>query len=398
MDSQRQQWFYRAHYSEEGYQRLRTILEQQLGTRIEFRIFEAPVFCSGRLRRAIAEAAVELVRQCTQPDYLAHALSAAIPERYRMPDVAPHPTCAVVDFAISREGDELVPRLIELQGFPSLFAYQYVLATAYHEAYGLKEEFSPFFDPALQMVEYRELLTQWLLGTHHPDNTALVDYRPFEQKTYPDFAATQLLCGMAPTDICELRVVDRQLFHYRAGAWQPLRRIYMRAITDELEQNGIEAPFDWHTPPHVEWVVHPNWYFLMSKYSLPFLRHTTVPAAWFCNQIDGLPRTGEYVLKPLFAFAGKGVVIAPRAEDLEAIPPHERHNWLLMEKVTYAPCLETPAGANFVEIRCMVWWFEGSQPRPTISLVRTGRARLMGSRYHTQPWTGASICFFTDED
>ncbi|MCX8051648.1 MAG: hypothetical protein N3B17_07150 [Chlorobi bacterium] len=394
MNTERQEWFYRSHYTDERYHRLRQLLEQRLGTRIEFRIMEAPVFLSDELRRSIADAAIALVEQCTEKSYLSHAIERAIPPRYRMPDIPPHPTCAVVDFAISQADGELVPRLIELQGFPSLFAYQLFLTDAYHDAYELREEFSPFFDPSLDRNEYRRILERWLIGNHHPDNTALVDYKPLEQKTYPDFAATELLTCMAPTDIGGIVERDGYLFHERGGALQPLRRIYMRAITDELEERGVEVPFSWNDPPHVEWVVHPNWYFLMSKYSLPYLHHPTVPRALFCDTIERLPTDVRYVLKPLFAFAGKGVNVEPTDDDLRALSPDERRNWLAMEKVEYAPALPTPEGANYVEVRCMVIWEEGSRPRPAMSLVRTGRSKLMGSRYLTLPWTGASICFF----
>lgn len=394
MNLERQEWFYHKHYTPERYRRLKEHLETVLRTRIEFRILESPVFCSSELRNQIAEASLALVSQCTAPTYLDRALQEAIPSTYRMPEVPPHPTCAVVDFAITVEGETIRPRLVELQGFPSLFAYQLFLAEAYHLVYELPEEFSPYFDPTLTSDTYRALLGRWLLGSYHPDNTALVDYRPLEQKTYPDFAATYLLTGMAPTDILDLVYTERTLFHQRGGALQPLQRIYMRAIPDELEQYNVRLPFSWNDPPDVEWVVHPNWYFLMSKYSLPFLDHSTVPRAMFCNSIERIPSESRYVLKPLYAFAGKGVKLTPTDEDLRTLPQDEKSKWLLMEKIDYAPVLPTPEGNDFLEIRCMVLWEEGSPPRPTISLVRSGRTAMMGSRYLTQPWTGASICFF----
>ncbi|MCX7929487.1 MAG: hypothetical protein N2663_02025 [Chlorobi bacterium] len=394
MNAERQEWFIRSHYTPERYQRLQSLLEDRIGTRIEFRIMEAPVFLSEKIRQQIADAAVTLVKQCTDTAYLSHALEQAIPNRYRMPDIPPHPTCAVVDFALAESDSTLLPRLIELQGFPSLFAYQFFLAAAYHDAYELTEEFSPYFDPTLSNEEYQSVLRRWLRSDHHPDNTALVDYQPQKQKTFPDFLATQKLTGVAPTDICSIIARDGILFHERGGAWQPLRRIYMRAITDELEEHGITVPFSWNNPPRTEWVVHPNWYFLMSKYSLPFLQHPTVPRAMLCNTIEHLPTDAPYVLKPLFAFAGKGVNIEPTDADFQAIPQQERSYWLAMEKVNYAPVLQTPAGNNYIEVRCMVIWEEGSDPRATMSLIRTGRSKLMGSRYLTLPWTGASICFF----
>jgi len=394
MNRERQEWFYRDHYTNERYVRLKQHLETVLRTRIEFRIMEAPVFCSSELRRLIADASIELVKQCTAQKYLDHAMEAAIPSEYRMPHIPSHPTCAVVDFAITIEDGTITPKLVELQGFPSLFAYQLYLAEAYHIAYELREDFSPFFDASLTFDEYRSTITRWLLGVHNPDNTALVDYHPHQQKTYPDFAATYLLTGMAATDILNLTYVDGMLFHKRGGGLQPLRRIYMRAIPDELEQYGVQLPFAWNTALDVEWVVHPNWYFLMSKYSLPFLQHPSVPRAMFCNQLERIPPIGQFVLKPLFAFAGKGVNLTPSDEDLNDIPETERSKWLLMEKIDYAPVLFTPFGDNFIEVRCMVLWEEGMQPRPTMSLVRTGRAAMMGSRYLTEPWTGASICFF----
>ncbi|MBL7998572.1 MAG: hypothetical protein JNL32_08055, partial [Candidatus Kapabacteria bacterium] len=220
------------------------------------------------------------------------------------------------------------------------------------------------------------------------------------QKTLPDFIATERLTGVAPTDIRSIVKNGTQLYHERGGALVPLKRIYNRAIVDELEDNNVQLPFGWNDALDVEWAGHPNWYFRISKYALPYLRHNSVPSTQFISELQSLPTNlDDYVLKPLYAFAGKGVNVAPTAEDIEAIPDEQQSGWVLMEKIRYAECLYTPLGMNKLEIRCMLIWLPDAQrPVPTVSLVRSGRGAMMGARFNSIDWTGATCCLFSDND
>jgi hypothetical protein len=250
----------------------------------------------------------------------------------------------------------------------------------------------------ISVADYRELLRSVICGNHHPDNVALTEIYPHKQKTRVDFIATEQITGVAATDICLLVRMEDTLFHERGGALHPVRRIYNRAIVDEINDENIRLPFSWNDELSVEWAGHPDWYFLMSKAALPYLHHECVPQTDIIASLKQLPADlSQYVLKPLFAFAGKGVIVSPTQADIEAIPAHEQSSWVLMEKVDYARCMYTPLGMNAVELRCMLIWPESSpQPIPTMSLVRCGRGTMMGARYNTDEWTGATVALFGD--
>ncbi len=130
-----------------------------------------------------------------------------------------------------------------------------------------------------------------------------------------------------------------KLYYERDGREVEIRRIYNRAIVDELERRGISAPFDWRDDLDVEWAGHPNFYFRVSKFAIPYLRHPSVPRTIFLDRVTELPEDlAQWVLKPLYSFAGLGVVIGPAREEVDAIPAEQRGNFILQERVhfTYA--------------------------------------------------------------
>lgn len=389
--------YFNAHtFTAKAYSTLLSELKQSLGGHdIAFRVMEAPLFCSAELRNELATCAIELLQECVTPEYIAMSNAALSPE-YTVPNQAEKPLFSVIDFAITLNSDsKFIPKLVEFQGFPSLFGYQQILADTMRSVYSIGNAYTEYFSD-IYRDQYVELLRTALVGTHHPDEVCLLEYKPEEQKTRPDFIATKQLWNVDATDICSLQNVGGTLFHQRGNAWVPIKRVYNRAIIDELHSEGVEIPFAWNENVNVEWAGHPNWYFRMSKYALPFLKHRSVPKTHFVSKLDSIPTNlDEYVLKPLYAFAGKGVNINPTAQDIEAIPEQERSNWVLMEKIHYAECVPTPLGNNKVEIRVMcVWLPDSPQPIPTISLVRSGRGAMMGARFNSIDWTGATICFF----
>jgi hypothetical protein len=387
-------------YSPEKHEGFVKHLNKWLGMTIEYRIVEMPVFVSTALRERLEEASTAIVEECVQTDYLRQT-APALEARYTVPHQHPRPLFATVDFAITQNPHtgEYEPKLIELQGFPSLFGYQFVYSHEVMKWYNL--------DPRLNIVlsgkseeEYVHILKRVLLNGHNPDNVCLLEYKPDIQKTRPDFICTEKLTGVQTTDICSVKKEGRTLLHQRGGRWVPIHRIYNRAIVDELDDNKVELPFAWTDDVDVEWAGHPNWYFLMSKFSLPYLKHHSVPRTYFLNELQAVPADMEnYVLKPLFAFAGKGVNVHPTSEDIRAVPEHERANWILQERVHYADCVYTPEGMNKVEIRILLIWEDGSpRPVPLMSLLRTGRGAMMGARFNKIPWTGTSSCLFGNEE
>ena len=79
------------------------------------------------------------------------------------------------------------------------------------------------------------------------------------------------LTGMKTTDIESVKREGTALYHQRNGKWVRIRRIFNRAIADELVEKSAKVPFDWRDDLNIEWAGHPNWYFLISKQSLTFI-------------------------------------------------------------------------------------------------------------------------------
>ena len=102
----------------------------------------------------------------------------------------------------------------------------------------------------------------------------------------------------------------------------------------------------------------------------------------------------NYVLKPLFSFAGQGVIIDLTADDLKKIRDPE--NWILQRKVKYADVIETPDIPAKVEIRIFYFWKDGeARPVPTQNLARLSKGKMIGVRYNQdREWVGGSIAFF----
>ena len=390
-----QRWFAERVYSPERYTRFRTALEEAVGCRIEFRVCEAPIFVSNAFREQLERAAREITLQCASPEYR-QLSEEAIPQAYRVPNEPEHPLFAVVDFAVVYENGDWGLRVVELQGFPSLFGYQYFYARLARQVYELGERWSYTFS-GLSDEQYWDILRRAILAEHDPEEVVLIDYRPEQQKTRPDFTALERQLGIEAVDICSLRKEGNRLFRRRGRVWLPIRRVFNRAIVDELEEQRARLPFRWNEELEVEWAGHPNWYFRMSKFALPYLRHPTVPRACRLSECGelGPEELRGYVLKPLFSFAGKGVVLEPSREHLQAIPLQARQHYLLQERIVYAPCVYTPEGMNTVELRVMLVWLpEWQEPLPVMSLARTGRAAMMGVRYNDMPWAGSSGCLF----
>jgi hypothetical protein len=303
-------------FTAEKYETFLRRIDEASGTHVQFRLCETPCFFPKALLDQMAEDGKQLIRQLVDS-----------------PNEPAHPMFAQVDFGLVRDArGELQPKLVELQAFPSLYAYQVTLAQSYMDVFGLDRfdggEGLQFFLSGLNPKSYRELLRAAIVGKHDPENVILMEVDPESQKTLPDFLLTEKMLGVRTVDIERIKVQRRQLYYERNGGRVPIRRIYNRAIVDELQRKNVILGFDWREDYDVEWAGHPNWYFRISKFSIPFLRHASVPKTWFLDQLDELPEDLQnFALKPLYSFAGLGVVVAPGRGDIEAIPaePLELH-------------------------------------------------------------------------
>jgi hypothetical protein len=355
-----------------------------------------PIFVSRQFKKTLEDCSIELLLQCTSDEYI-NKTQFLLEEQYTVPNQSKKPLFAVVDFAVTKNSltGEFEPKLVELQGFPSLYGYQYFYAEFARKQYTIDEKYDSFFS-SLTYETFHSILKEAICGNVPSENVILLELRPEEQKTKPDFYALKKLLGIESVNIEDVVVKGTQLFYVRDGKEIHIKRIFNRTIIDELQQEQSSIPLEWNQNYDVEWAGHPNWYFLISKYTLPFFNHPCVPKTFFLDtvQLDRLDLT-TFVLKPLFSFAGKGVIIHPTMDDISIIPPNERKNYILQEKIEYDPCIYTPYGMNKVEIRVMMVWLpEWEKPLPVSSLTRSGRGEMMGVRYNTIPWTGSAGCFF----
>jgi hypothetical protein len=375
-----------------AYARFLALIEERSGVAPRFRHSETPCFLPAPLVDRMARYGREMVEQLLADEQYQRDSRAAIPERYRVPRETAVPLFVQADFGLDAQHE---PHLVEIQGFPSLYAYQPVMAECYREAYGIDGALAAL-PGGLTLERYHALLGEAIVGGHDPANVILLEIDPEGQKTRCDFAVTERLFGVRAVDVRAVRKRDNRLEYQRDGQWTPVERIYNRAIVDELERRAIQMAFDFRDDLDVEWAGHPNWFFRLSKFSLPYLHHPAAPPAQFLDRIESvthLDRPERYVLKPLYSFAGLGVVVGPTQEQIDAVPAERRGDYLLQERVDFAPVVETPAGPAKVEVRVMYLWLQGEM-RPVNILLRMGRGAQMGVDHNKGfEWVGASAGF-----
>jgi hypothetical protein len=378
---------FNANFTEEKYREFRRRLDVGCGTSVEFRNSETPCFFPAELLEQMVAYGRELIAQLMgDADYLA-AATATIPAAFRMPDEGAKPLFIQVDFGLDQD---LQPKLVEIQGFPSLYAYQPFLAETYRQVYGLDPGLKSLLS-GLDAAGYRQLLCRAIVGDHAPENVVLLEIQPQQQKTLCDFLLTERLCGIRTVCLTEVEKQGDRLYYRHEGRQIPIERIYNRVIVDELLRKGITPPFDYRDELAVEWAGHPNWYYKLSKFSLPYLKHPCVPRTWFMDRIPELPADLEnYVLKPLYSFAGLGVRVGPTKEEVKAVA--DPSQMILQERVDFIPTIETPYGPTKTEIRIMYLWLD--EPQAVTTLIRMGRGKMMGVDHNRDMrWVGASAAF-----
>ena len=361
-------------------------LEARLRCTIPFPVAETPLFLGLETLGRLAIASKEIMALLSDPAFVAGA-EETVPEAYRGGDHGHLPQFAAIDFALVEEEDgSLGPRVIELQGFPSLYGFQIMLADVWatHMAglRGLPYQWRLFFDN-IDRYGALAILRETLVAGHDPEEVILLDIDPKTQKTLPDFAVTQHWFGIDPVCPTELQREGDRLFRVRDGRRIPVRRIYQRIVPDELERSGLQLPFRLGEPLDVEWAPHPAWFFLWSKNSLLRLDHPAVPQTRLVSDLAVFPdEPDRYVLKPLYSFAGAGVNVDPTRADIEAVPKADRDQWVLQEKVHYTPALRSVGGGGVkAEVRCMFARPDGQERMILLmNLVRLSRGKMMGSQ------------------
>lgn len=364
------------------------LLARRCGEGPQFRQSETPCFLPAELVDRMARYGREMVDQLLSNPKYARDSREAIPAAYRAPHEDPVPLFVQADFGLD---ENLEPKLVEIQGFPSLYAYQLLVADAYRQAYGI--------DAALHSLPggrtadgYHGLLKEAIVGANDPETVVLLEIDPAHQKTRHDFLMTEQMFGVRALDVQCVRKQGNRLYYQRDGRDTPIHRIYNRVIVDELERRHLRLPFDYRDDLDVQWAGHPNWFFRLSKFSMPYLDHPAAPWTQFLDRTGKIERPEQFVLKPLYSFAGAGVVVGPTAEQLRAIPESVRHNYVLQQRVNFHPVIETPAGPTKIEVRVMYVWLKDL--RPVNLIIRMGRGAQMGVDHNKgMDWVGASAAF-----
>jgi hypothetical protein len=384
-------------FTRDGYESYAERLAAECGFPIAFRLAETPVFLPAALRDEMVRAAEEIWAELSTPDNLKRSLD-AVPPEWDVANCDPLPLFAQADFAVVREGGRLAPKLIELQAFPSLYGFQLFQSRLQREMSPGGEELG-YLLSGLDPEGYVREVGAAILGGHEPENVVLLDIDPPRQKTAVDFTCTEKLWGVRAVDPRQLVRRGRELWWDRDGTPTRVLRIYNRVIFDELAAKGFALPFDFREPLDVEWAGHPNWYFRWSKHSLPALRHPSVPKAHFLSDLREIPADLEnWVLKPLYSFAGAGVKVDVTPQDIAAVEPDHRRLALLMRKVDYAPVIETTDGAaSKVEVRIMFVWKNG-RPFPVTTLARLSQGKMMGVAFNKdRTWVGSAGCLWPSD-
>jgi hypothetical protein len=365
---------------------------------IQFRIAETPVFISKTFGAKIIDACETIIDLIASPGFK-KLTEKAIPVNDLVPNENAHSHFIALDFGvcIGEEG-ELEPQLIEMQGFPTLYGFQVYYPELLRAYFQIPENYSQYLN-GYDKESYLRDLREVIVGNMPVENVILLEIKPHQQKTRIDFYCTQDYIGIQPVCITDLIQEGRKLYYINdaSGKKTEIRRIYNRIIFDDLyaQKEELGKFVDITQDLDVEWIPHPNWFYRISKYTLPFIHHPFVPATYFLAEIKQLPQDLEnFVLKPLFSFAGQGVVIDISPNDIDKIKDPE--NWILQKKVRYAEAIITPDIPAKLEIRMMYIWKDADpRPRLAINLARLSKGKMIGVRYNKDlEWVGGNVCYF----
>lgn len=388
---------FNASFTKEKYEAFLEELHNVHPGAIEFRVSETAIFVPKYFTQKMLDACESIVDIIVDPRFN-ELTKNAIPKGLQVPGENKHSHFIAFDFGICiNEEGEYEPQLIEMQGFPTLFAYEVVIDDIFRKHFDVPGNYSAYLgnhDKESYIKHFKEIV----LGDHQPENVVLLEIFPHQQKTRIDFYCTQDYTGIKPVCLTELIKEGKKLYYLNEGKKTEIKRIYNRVIFDDLFQQTPEVQekgkllFE---ELDVEWVPHPSWFYRISKYTLPLIKHPYVPATFFLNEITQLPADLEnYVLKPLFSFAGQGVIIDVTKEDIEKVKDPE--NWILQRKVKYADVIETPDVPAKAEIRIFYFWKDGeARPVPANNLARLSKGKMIGVRYNKdKEWVGGSYCVF----
>ena len=387
---------YNEQFTESKYEQFLAYIHQKYDHVTPFRIAETPVFVGREFKQKLLQACEEIGAVICADDFKEKSQGALAPE-FTVPGEDDHTLFLQMDFGVCiDENGELIPKLIEVQGFPSLYFYQDLCAQAFQKYFEIPENYSHLFN-GLTSEQYLDILKKAILKDVPPENVVLLEIEPHKQTTQIDFLAASAMTGMKTLCVSDLHVEGRDVYYYgENGRKTPVHRIFNRVIFDELVgRKDLPRNFTFTGDYDLTWAGHPNWFFRISKYTLPFLDSQYVPKTWFLSEIDQMPEDlSRYVLKPLYSFSGSGVIFNITQKHLDNI--HNPENYILQEKVSYSPVVETLDIPSKCEIRMlMIWDDHDEKPRMINNLARLSKGEMIGVRFNKdKTWVGGSVAFF----
>ncbi len=384
------------NFTEKKYREFLSELESKHPGDIPFRLAETPVFIPKDFTKKMLDACEAIVDIITKPDFKERT-QRAIPQNENVPNENDHTDFIAFDFGVcENENGDLEPQLVEMQGFPTLFGFQAYYPNILEKHFHIPENFSNYLN-GYDEASYLQFLKDIILNGHDPENVILLELKPHQQKTRIDFYCTHDYLNIPIVCLTDLIQDGKKLFYKKEGKKIEIKRIYNRIIFDELSQmkDSLGDVVDITQPFDVEWAPHPNWFYRISKFTLPLIHHPYVPETFYLNEIKKIPDVLEsYVLKPLFSFAGQGVIIDVTKKDIEEVTDPE--NWILQRKVKYADVIKTPDTPAKAEIRIFYFWKKGAKrPVAVNNLARLSKGKMIGVRYNMdKDWVGGSVAYF----
>jgi hypothetical protein len=384
-------------FTEKKYQEYINDLRKIYPGHLDFRVAETPVFIPKWFTKKMLDACETIVDVIKDQKYLQQS-EKAIPPQLKVPGENSYPEFICFDFGIcENEKGELEPQLVEMQAFPTLFAWHTMMPEVSRKHFYWPENYSTYLN-GFTKESYLHLLKTIIIDDAEPENVILLEILPHQQKTRVDFYATKDLISVKPICLTEIIKEGKNLFYINEGKKMPIHRIYNRIIFDELLHQPLEIQEKgklFQEELNVQWIPHPNWFYRISKFGLPFIKHPYVPETRFLNEVKELPEDLEnYVIKPLFSFAGQGVLIDITKQDIDKI--RDRENWIIQRKVKYAQVIKTTDEPAKAEIRLFYFWEKGAErPVAVNNLARLSKGKMIGVRYNKdKAWVGGSFCLF----
>ncbi|MNX39635.1 hypothetical protein D3C86_700000 [compost metagenome] len=386
---------FNAQFTEQKYQEFKDDIASDFDYMPTFRIGETPFFISNELKNQLVEGSNEVIALIKQGDFKC-LTDKSLELNNKVPNEDEHTTFLAIDFGICEEDGLVIPKLIEVQGFPSLYNYQINLYEKFKNHYPFLSELTPFFG-GIDSKEFLSILEAAICNNHPKKHVILLEIEPEKQNTKIDFYYCRRDIGIPIVCVTDIIKKGKQLFYKNSEGHEILvKRIYNRVIFDELDlRTDLKLDFHFSDDLDVEWAGHPNWFFRISKFILPYLKGKYFIETTLLSELKEIPEDLEnYVLKPLFSFSGSGVIFHVKKEDIEAVADKELY--ILQKKVNYIPIIQSPDGKVKAEVRVLYVWNKGdASPTLLCNLARLSRGEMIGVKFNKdKDWVGGSLGLF----